>query len=296
MTGTVAVVPLYNPDPDVVLRLTSLREQVDRLIAIDDGSTSPLAEHQLAALAAADVEHHRDEANRGIAAALNAGVRLARRDDSIDFLVTFDQDTTPADDCVRELRATFDAGRSAGLNVGIVASPTSDLVTRPDGFLEQAEPIQSGMMMTSAIFDSIGEFREDFFIDCVDTEFALRARRRGWEVLASPAAKMAHQLGATRSRVLRIPGLPARRVSHNHHHPVRRYYIVRNRLRIYAEYFRWDPRWVLRSFRGEAYGLALSVFVSDVPLKQLWAAALGAMSFATRKSGRVSTRFARLLR
>jgi rhamnosyltransferase len=295
-TGTVAVVPLFNPDPDVVPRLTSLREQVDRLIVIDDGSAAPLAEHRVAPLAAAGVEYHRRETNRGIAASLNEGIRLARQDGSLDYLVTFDQDTTPADDCIRELRATFDAGRSSGLNVGIVAVPTGALTTRRDGFREQAEPIQSGMMMSSVIFDSIGEFREDFFIDCVDTEFALRARRRGWDVLASPTAQMAHQLGVTRSRVVRLPGFPVLRVSHNHHHPVRRYYIVRNRLRLYAEYFRWEPRWVLRSIRGEAHGLALSVFVSDVPLKQMCASGLGAMSFLTRRSGRISSRFARLLR
>lgn len=295
-TNTVAVVPLFNPGPDVVQRLAALRVQVARLIAIDDGSAAPLAEHQIVELAAAGVEYHTRAANLGIAATINEGVRLARQDDSASYLVTFDQDSTPAPDCVRELRRTFDMSSSSGLNVGVVTVPTGDLVVRRDGFREQAEPIQSGMMMSSAIFDSIGYFREDFFIDCVDTEFALRARRHGWDVLAAPTAQMAHQLGATRSRVVRIPGLAPRLVSHNHHHPVRRYYIVRNRLRLYVEYLRREPRWVVRSMRGEAYGLVLSVLVSDVPLKQLWATALGAMSFATRRSGRVSPRLARLLR
>ena len=294
--GIVAVVPLFNPDESVVRRLVDIRAQVDMLIAIDDGSVSPLAEPWLARLRDAGIDYRRRTVNLGIAATINEGIRLAQQDGAPGYVVTFDQDSSPAEDCVQQLRATFDEGRSRGLPLGIVAVPEGDLIARNDGFREPYEPIQSGMLMAAALLESIGGFREDFFIDCVDTEFFLRARRRGWDVVVAPAARMNHQLGASRSRALRLFGLPAVHVRSNHHHPIRRYYITRNRLKVYFEYLPRNPRWVLRSMRGEARNLLLNIFVSDVPVKQVCATVFGAVAFLTGRSGRIGAVTARVLR
>ena len=64
--------------------------------------------------------------------------------------------------------------------------------------------------------------REDLFIDHVDLEWGVRARKAGWRLVAVPAAKLTHSLG---DDVVRLPG---RDQPVHVHSPIRNYYILRN--------------------------------------------------------------------
>jgi len=93
------------------------------------------------------------------------------------------------------------------------------------------EPISAAFLLAScclirmqAITD-VGPMREDLFIDHVDLEWGLRARRAGWELLVVPRLEIRHRLG---ERVLHPRLLGGRRV--HVHAPLRNYYLVRNTL------------------------------------------------------------------
>ncbi len=94
-----------------------------------------------------------------------------------------------------------------------------------------AAPISAAFLLAScclirmqAIAD-VGPMREDLFIDHVDLEWGLRARRAGWELLVVPELEIGHRLG---ERVLHPRVLGGRRV--HVHAPLRNYYLVRNTL------------------------------------------------------------------
>jgi len=54
--------------------------------------------------------------------------------------------------------------------------------------------ISSGSLMTFRTFEKIGRFREELFIDYVDTEYCMRAGRFGIPVVAAKDAGIVHSL------------------------------------------------------------------------------------------------------
>ena len=106
----------------------------------------------------------------------------------------------------------------------------------------------SGSLMPMWIFDRIGLFASDYFIDLVDCEYCLRLRSAGFRIVESPQATLLHKAGSPeRKQLLGFSFGPT------HHSPIRRYYMSRNRIVVYRKYFRIFPAWVwssmLASFR-----------------------------------------------
>ena len=91
--------------------------------------------------------------------------------------------------------------------------------------IDAAFLVASGCLIDLGALPAIGGMREDLFIDHVDLEWGLRARRAGWRLLVLPQLRLAHRLG---DRLVRLP-LPGGRPVHVHG-PVRNYYLARNTL------------------------------------------------------------------
>jgi rhamnosyltransferase len=73
------------------------------------------------------------------------------------------------------------------------------------------------------MFDRIGEFRDEFFIDYVDADFCFRARTMGLRVIKTRKSLMSHAIGAsTQHDILGIHKWTS------NHSADRRYYIARN--------------------------------------------------------------------
>ena len=99
----------------------------------------------------------------------------------------------------------------------------------------------SGAMMPTWIFDKIGWFASDFFIDWVDTEYCFRIRAAGYRIAESEAI-LVHSPGhATPFSTLGF------RYWTSHHSPARRYYMSRNRVVVFRKYFFLLPRWTLKA-------------------------------------------------
>ncbi|MCR2053701.1 glycosyltransferase family 2 protein [Actinomyces bowdenii] len=82
--------------------------------------------------------------------------------------------------------------------------------------------VASGCLISMDALDRVGGMNEDLFIDHVDLEWGLRARREGYELYVATRTTMAHSLG---DAVVRLPG----RAQPIHvHAPVRNYYLARN--------------------------------------------------------------------
>ena len=281
-----AVVPTYNPSPSLIANLESLMAQVDAVVVVDDGSATPETDELLGRAETLGAVVLRTCENRGIAHALNVGVEDVRSRLAPDFIITMDQDTHLADDYLATALAAFTSA-PAEARLQVVTCESEGELPRP--VLREApwgavplDPFQSGMVLRAGVFDEIGPFREDFFIDCVDVEFYLRLLRAGLGVVIAPGCVIDHHLGELHT--VRLPGYVR---TFSYHQPFRRYYIVRNRLATLRAMAIHEPTWALRVLRGELLSTVKGFLLGPDRRAQWIASWAGVRDFARGRFGRI---------
>ena len=244
-----AVVVTWQPDVGVLLTLLDqLALQSCAIRVIDNGSAN--ADSLDAALTErASVTLLRWHENKGLAAAMNAGLQLAQ-DDGYPFVFLFDQDSTVTDGfCAGMLKAWQRAAAASTMPVAALGPRLQDPVSGrltpfrlfrllrrsdrqvagiPDLF--QADfLISSGCLFSQAALASIGPMKESYFIDNIDLEWCFRARSQGFALFGTDAATLLHAIGEPSSNPLVRAGWMVQ------HSPLRSYYSTRNRLHLYHQ-------------------------------------------------------------
>jgi rhamnosyltransferase len=249
-----AVIVTYFPDPSILDRVSRVVAQVPRTVIVDNGS-SPGCIEQLKQIAVnCPVDLILNPQNQGLASGLNTGVRWAASH-GFQWALTLDQDTTVAPDMIEILAALVD-GYPARERLAVVGSNYRDKVS---GALfrepvvganrfpgrEISSVVTSGSLLSINVFQVIGGFREDFFIDCVDHEYCLHARSLGFHVVLTSKPAMEHGLGhLIQHRLL------WKKVNTSNHSPVRRYFSIRNMVILTREYIGKEPRWIIVNLWG----------------------------------------------
>ncbi len=265
-----AVMVTYNPHPQLADTLLLLAPQVHQLIVVDNGSSpEPLRALRFARdlLKFSLIENAE---NLGIAAALNQGIRAAKNEGHL-WVILFDQDSGVTSNFVesmlRSLQDRPDRERIASMHpqysapdLGIQFRP----LRMPDG--SPFMSMTSGALMPTWIFDRVGWFASEYFIDCVDWEFCVRCRAAGFLVAESDKVSLRHAAGNPSST-----NLLGFSVQPTHHNAIRRYYIARNSLVFYRKYFARFPRQILRSAYWQTRGILKSIlFEKDRGRKLLY--------------------------
>jgi rhamnosyltransferase len=285
----VAVIVTYHPDLTQFDRLVDiLAPQVTSLLVVDNGSDTDtlvrlnqILDNRGGIIPLSD--------NLGIAAAQNRGISQARRDGATHVLLS-DDDSAPAPDMVARLLAALAVDTTGHLGaVGPVPvdarTPDAPLVFTDQGtgprripdlprtegtVVDVAFLLASGCLIDLRMIDDIGGLDEKLFIDHVDLEWGLRARRHGWRIGVVVGARLEHQLGDATRRVL------WRSRDVHIQHPVRNYYTVRNTLwlvRGRAMPTRWRVGYLLWISRYIVYYLIV------VPPRRLRARLIGKAVF-----------------
>jgi len=244
------VVVAYNPDPATLRRLLArLAPQVDHAILVDNSEDEDARDAIAAAASDSRAEVIRIGRNSGVAHAQNVGaeraIELGAR-----YLLLSDDDSLPAPDMVERLLAAFSQA-AASARVAAVGpcvfdgrAPDAVLVFRDTVLgprraalvpgtprvLDAPFLVASGCLIDVDAWRAIGPMREELFIDHVDLEWGLRARRAGWTLIAVGDALLEHTLG---ERILRPWFLAGRGV--HIHSPSRNYYLARNTLLLLRE-------------------------------------------------------------
>ncbi len=184
--------------------------------------------------------------NRGVAAAHNYGIAYALGH-GFTHVLLMDQDSLPAPDMVAQLAVAMQRLSLIDPYAAAVGPHYVDPVLgNPPDFVRihalgirrhQALPdrpivgvdylISSGCLISLQALGAIGAMQEALFIDYVDIEWGLRARRLGWHLYGIFAASMTHSLGPKVIRFFwrRFPL----------HSPQRHYFVVRNALWLYRD-------------------------------------------------------------
>lgn len=295
-----AVVSAFNPDPENVANIQWLFRYVSRVVVVDDGSPKDVSE-TLAALEELGAVVIRLDTNSGIAKALNTGIKEARKRWNPEWVVTMDQDSRFSGDYIT---AALMAARSSSRpdTVGMVCAESHNHVPLPalggTGEPEVFDPMTSGSVVRSDVFDSVGYFDEDFFIDCVDTEFNARLRDHDFRSLAGHGCNLEHSLG--NARPMRIFGWQVRvgqkKLNVYYHPPFRVYYITRNSLVMARRFAAKQPAWVLRRLYMEVQSHIVRFVYGPDRRKHLIAAVAGAKDAWTGRMGKIDDALAARLR
>jgi len=280
-----AIVVVYYPDFACLERLlVALAPQVDHLVVVDNGTDAADGARLRAYAGRYGLKLIVPGENIGVAAALNRGIAWAQGH-GCSHVIFFDQDSEPSSTLVLALLGALAALQADKVPVAAVGPVLVDRRTGarapfvhigalgvrrircdtpradPDEVFAQigrgsATPtrhcnqsrgrkiktdflISSGMLAPVEVFDRVGLLEEALFIDNVDLEWCFRARSLGLDVYGVCDARMLHSVG---DQVMRLgPGAIYR------HHPIRQYYIMRNRILLYGRSYT-HRAWIAQDF------------------------------------------------
>lgn len=235
-----AIIVTYNPVLENVKNLLAdIESQVNKIIIVDNGSENSNELLDICKEMDFIITEILSE-NFGIAFAQNAGVKIAKKNGA-DFVIYFDQDSSVPEHFVQILKQSFlDLSNNYkiaatvpifkdsrfGFYYPLIVLGRFGLRTKILPTKIQTTPfpislaISSGTFTSISVLDDIGQMRNDFFIDYVDTEWCLRALSKGYSLYAIPSVCMLHAIGDNSILILkwRIPV----------HSAFRRYYRIRN--------------------------------------------------------------------
>lgn len=229
MKSFAAVVILYNPEIDILLKnIKLLKSQVDYVYLIDNsGSVLDVSITDLDY-----VKYCFNNDNLGIAEAQNIGIKLAQKE-GVDYVTLFDQDSHLTENFIDGLYASFNVASNHRIKLACVGPRIIDVFTnnKVTPFIQRdsysveniticSQIIASGKMVDIKVLNEIGLMESQLFIDGVDHEWCWRARSRGFSVAINEDVKMVHQLGESKKSFLGI--------KYTVSSPIRLYYQFRN--------------------------------------------------------------------
>ena len=214
--------------------------------------------------------------NTGVGGGYAQGMEYAYQR-GYEWVWLLDGDSLPQTTALEELEKALASLRPAHPKIGILSSCPINPLTglRCDGFLRRDlfktlvkeipfsddlhsvdAVISSGSLVNRKAIEEVGLTRVDFFMDYVDTEYSLRMRRKGYEIICVPASIIYHDMGTAPPSLSRIgkivTHLIKRRDTRRLHPPWRYYYIMRNEL-----YTFWHE---FRDYKAVLYFMLFAIF------------------------------------
>ncbi len=297
-----AVIVRFNPPPGFDQRVAHTAAQCDFTVVVDNGSSHAWSPDPAHLPASESLHQLHNAGNLGIATALNQGIRYAaRRGARSVFLL--DHDSTPLPGCVGRLQRTLRQHDDMPVAAAVprIRYGHPDIrcrwpATSGSGHsvrfrfvygarVTQPVPvdlaISSGMLLDVEHWQRLGGFDENLFIDLVDTDYCLRARRQGLRILAEPRAIVQHSLGDVEKRTLfgRMVAYPT------HHNALRHYYISRNRIALIRRHAQRFPSWFVYETLGAAKLITKVVAFEQDRRDKVAATLVGTWHGLRRRSG-----------
>lgn len=265
-----AVIVSYNPGDTIISNTEAIASQVDETIIVDNGSKIDYIDSLRKVFEPRrDIHIINNKTNLGIATALNIGMNYAIQLGS-NWVITLDQDSYASPTLIQNLIQTLN--RTKNINdVGFIGSNIKEqrfqhleyrwlclnkqipiffkrIKCNENDITDVTMIITSGALTNLKMFQNIGPFIDDFFIDYVDTEYCLRAKANGYKILVSAKAQLYHNLGDKKE--VTFLGYTYRPTNHS---STRMYYIARNRIFMIKKYSFRFPHWLLFDSMASLY-------------------------------------------
>ncbi len=250
-----AVVVTYHPSTRMLENIPNVLAQVQGLVVVDNGSNDESLTPIRVKAQSDGFQLIENGENLGIAAALNQGVSWAKAE-GYQWVVLFDQDSGITEHFVDSMLNSW-REHPQRERVVTMLPRYIDASNGTEIFCHRAKDggpmvsMTSGSLFPTWIFDRIGWFPSEYFIDCVDFEYSLRARAAGYLIASSKDAILFHSPG--KPTTLQLFGIILLRTSN--HSAVRRYYMIRNRIAMARRHFRTFPVWTIRDLMQTGMGV-----------------------------------------
>ncbi len=251
--NTCAVIVTYHPDDKFPERVNQVIKQIDQVIIVDNGSSEGCLQILRKLSENSKIHLILNNENLGVATALNIGFNAAKNiSNNFVWCLTLDQDTFVYSNLIDNLVSSYKNCEFNNL-VGIIGSNYEEwttgkiLFSNTNGKQKWGEVENlptSGCLTSIKMFDIVGDFRDNFFIDYVDTEYCLRVRKNGFKIIISPSVSMRHPLGYYRKS--RLYQLLFSRTMVTNYPSFRHYYWTRNGLVLAREYLLDYPKWSIK--------------------------------------------------
>jgi rhamnosyltransferase len=257
-----AVIVTYNPSAGMMGNISGILAQVTEVVVVDNGSRSDELKPLRAVSQTLGFHLIDNGENHGIAEGLNQGVLWAKNK-KYSWVILFDQDSRVTDSFIPQMFAAWESHPQRE-RVGSLHPKYLDPDTGFEPPVWRAEDggpvisLTSGALMPTWIFDKVGWFASEYFVDCVDFEYCFRLRAAGYLIADSRQAVLLHKAGNAQ-RTLNFLGFSFRPT---HHSAMRRYYMSRNRVAVVRKYFRVFPGWISR-FMYDCLRETIKCFVGD---------------------------------
>ncbi|MBC6493152.1 glycosyltransferase [Flavihumibacter stibioxidans] len=223
MAKIAGVVILFNPGQEVLENIKTYSRHISKLFIVDN-SPKPATISNSESLTGVKFEFIHDSKNQGIASRLNQ-VAKAAIDDGFDLLLTMDQDSYFEEPDIAAYMAcskniNWERIAMAGINFGVQAPKEINCHTSV-----VTELITSGSILNLRLFNIIGGFDENLFIDEVDHDYCYTAIEKGFEIVLFENIRLVHSLGNS-SENLSLKSF--KKTARTLHSPIRIYFMTRN--------------------------------------------------------------------
>lgn len=256
-----ALYVLYNPDWGYLINsIESIKDKVDYIfyyansqIAYSDRKKLLSIKHQSKILG--------NENNNGIAVALNELCRNAISE-GYKWAITMDQDSIMPSYFIDEYEKFIIDNNNN--RIGIVCPNftigKNSEVEIKDMSMNLDKTITSGACMNLDVFKVVNGFRDDLFIDAVDTEYSWKIRLAGFKIIRLMWLVLEHHIG---EHPFFITLFGKRILGVDNHNYLRCYYITRNTLLINREYKELLPKSVKNNRKAFKLFIKVLFFEKD---------------------------------
>lgn len=236
------IIILFNPDLVLLQRLLDSLVAQAQSICIVDNSPSPNEEaiNNLLSHYSNNFTYNALYDNVGIAKAQNIGIQHAK-ENSFSHVLLLDQDSALPENMINNLlkseqELTTKGSKVAAIGPAFIDEKTQEIApainvkflhtNKTPIDINSTTPVKadyiiaSGSLIRLEILESLGNMREELFIDWVDIEWGERCQAYGYQSYITPTVLMQHSIGDESVRIL------GRNI--NLHSDFRNYFIVRN--------------------------------------------------------------------
>ena len=199
------IVVLYEPDMERLYRISGYCDKVDHLFIIDNSKEDNFDNANNAfhkdiqrydnSRISKEITYYHCQKNIGLCAALNFGMN-AVREFGCDWSLLMDDDSTFGTNVVKAYTDLLNSSDIAVL--APVHLHDRSRAKTYDGIKEIKWAMTSGCLYNNEIFNKLGGFMEDLFVDGLDIDYCYRAIEKGYRVVECGKASIIHHPGETR--------------------------------------------------------------------------------------------------
>lgn len=276
-----SLITTYFPEEITEKNIDIIQAQSDLTLIIDNGSS----QESIAFLE--KYENHPkvriiyNQNNLGIAHTSNQAREICLKE-NFDFLLNFDQDSTPTNDFLEKMLKVYkqiELEDSELFNQIGVLCPAHYLVsvdknTKKNQTNSDYTIITSGMssgsLIARKVFEKGIKFEDKLFVDYFDSDFFLKVRGSNLKLIECSKVILNHNLAN-----LKRENFFGKKCITSNYSATRRYYQSRNAVFMYRKYWKTFPDWVKRDFHDKLMDTLKLILIEKNKFSKLKAMILG---------------------